>query len=72
MKNTHGGVLLLLKPPTLLKVTLLHGGFLPLYGTNGVKLRKASHLHHFETDILSEHKMHVVSQKVLGIHVYQN
>ena len=27
VKNTHGGVLLLVKPATLLKVTFLHGSF---------------------------------------------
>ena len=43
VKNTHGGVLLLAKPATLLKVTLLHGCFLRFLNcTIGTKLRNAS------------------------------
>ena len=47
MKNTHGGVLILVKlqPATLLKVTLLHGCFSRfLTFTNDTKSRKASHI----------------------------
>ena len=47
VKNTHGGVLLLVKlqtTPTLLKVTLLHGCFSRFLNcTNGTKSRKTSH-----------------------------
>ena len=44
VKNTHGGVLLLVKV-TLLKVALLHGCF-SLFSncTNGTKLRKTSQM----------------------------
>ena len=49
VKNTHGGVLLLVKlqakPATLLKVTLLHGCFSRFLNcTNGTKSRSASHI----------------------------
>ena len=46
VKNTYGGVLLLVKEPaTLLKVTLLHGCFSRfLICTNGTKSRKAPHI----------------------------
>ena len=47
MKNTHGGVLILVKfqPATLLKVTLFHGCFSRfLTFTNDTKSRKASHI----------------------------
>ena len=45
VKNTHGGVLLLVKPATLLKVTLLHGCFPRFLDcTNDTKSRKASHI----------------------------
>ena len=41
MKNTHWGVLLSVKPATLLKITLLHGCFSRyLNFTNGTKLLK--------------------------------
>ena len=45
MKNTHGGVLLLVKlEATLLKVTLLHGCFSRFLNcTNGTKWCKTSH-----------------------------
>ena len=44
VKNTHGGVLLLVKPATLLKVTLLRGCFSRFLNcTNDNKLCKASH-----------------------------
>ena len=48
-KNTHGGLLLLVKlqakPPTLLKVTLLHGCFLGFFNsTNCTKSHKTSHI----------------------------
>ena len=46
MKKTHGGVLLLVKPATLLKVTLLHGCFSRFLNcANGTKSRKASHIY---------------------------
>ena len=46
LKNTHGGVLLL--------VTLLHGCFSRfLNGVNGTKLRKASHM------VLSQYRFHL-------------
>ena len=55
MKDTHGGVLLLVKPATLLKITLLHGCFSRfLNSTNGTKLGKASHLHKFKSDSLEK------------------
>ena len=45
MKNTHGGVLLLVTLQTLLKITLLHGCFLCFLNcTNGTKSRNASHI----------------------------
>ena len=49
VKNTHGGVLLLVKlqlePATLLKVTLLHGWLSRILNcTNGTKWRSASHM----------------------------
>ena len=49
VKNTHGGVLLLVKlqahPATLPKVTLLHGYFLRFLNcTTGTKSRDASHM----------------------------
>ena len=50
VKNTHGGVLPLVKsesrkPATLLKVTLLNGCFSRFLNcTNGTKVRKTSHL----------------------------
>ena len=48
VKNTHGGVLLLvklLKPATLLKVTLLHECFSFLKNcANGTKSRNAAHI----------------------------
>ena len=52
VKNTHGGVLILvklqacrLKHATLLKLTLLHGCFLGFLNcTNGTKSRNASHI----------------------------
>ena len=46
VKNTHGGVLLLVK---LLKVTLLHGCFSLVFNcTNGTKSRNGSHMYFFE------------------------
>ena len=46
LKNTHGGVLILVKlPATLLKSTLLHGCFSRFLNcTNGTKSRSASHI----------------------------
>ena len=46
VKNTHGGVLILVKLQALsLKRTLLHGCFSRfLNSTNGTKSRKASHM----------------------------
>ena len=50
VKNTHGGMLLLvklqaLKPATLQKVTLFHGYFSRFLNcTNGTKSRNASHI----------------------------
>ena len=49
MKNTHGGILLLVKlqaePATLLKVILLHGCFLRFLNcTNGNKSRNTSRM----------------------------
>ena len=50
VKNTHGGMLLLvklqaLKPATLLKITLFHGYFSRFLNcTNGIKSRNASHI----------------------------
>ena len=49
VKNTHGGVLLLVrlqvKPATLLKVTLVHGCFSRFLNcTSGIKPRKASQI----------------------------
>ena len=45
VKNTHGGVLLLVYPATLLKVTLLHGCFSDFLNcANGTKSRNASHI----------------------------
>ena len=45
VKNTHGGVLLLVKPATLLKVTLLRGCFSRFLNcANGTKSNKASHM----------------------------
>ena len=47
VKNTHGGVLLL-----VLKVTLLHGCFSRiLYCTNDTKFRKASHLYRLNKQV---------------------
>ena len=46
VKNIHGGVVLILeKPATLLKVTLLHSCFSRFLNcTNDTKLRKTSHI----------------------------
>ena len=53
VKNTHGGVLLLVKPATLLKVTLLHGCFLRFLNcTNGTKSRNASQCFFFLIEIV--------------------
>ena len=48
VKNTHGGVLLLVKlPPTLQKVTLLHWCFSRFLDyTDGTKSQKTSHHYH--------------------------
>ena len=44
VKNTHGGVLLVVKLQAVLKVTLLHGCFSRFSNcANGTKLHKASH-----------------------------
>ena len=51
VKNTHGGVLILvkLKPATLLKLILFHGCFSRfLNATNGTKSRNASHIKTYE------------------------
>ena len=48
LKNTHGGLLLLVKlqASALLKVTFLHGYFLRFAKrTNGTKSRKVSHIY---------------------------
>ena len=45
VKNTHGGVLLLVKLQALLKVALLHGCFARFLNcANGTKSRKTSHI----------------------------
>ena len=45
VENSHGGVLLLVKPTTLLKVTLLHGCFSRFLNcANATKSRKVSHM----------------------------
>ena len=47
-ENNLGGVLLWLKPATLLKETLLRGCFSRSFNcTNGTKSREASHIHSF-------------------------
>ena len=47
VKNTHGGVLLLVKLQALLKVTLLHGSFSRFLNcTNGTKSHKTSQTCH--------------------------
>ena len=48
VKNTHGGVLLLVKLQALLKVTLLHGCFSRFLNcTNGTKSHNTSHINLF-------------------------
>ena len=67
VKNTHGGVLLL-----VLKVTLLHGCFSRFLNcTNGTKLRKASHMIYRPLNTLLEKLKNVfeISVKVLDITV---
>ena len=54
VKNIHGGVLLLVRPATLLKVTLLYECFLQFLNcTHGTKSHKVSHIDILGLDSLS-------------------
>ena len=52
VKNTHGGVLLLIKLQAL-KITILHGRFSRFLNcTNGTKLRKSFHMRFLQMQVL--------------------
>ena len=71
-KNTRGGMLLLVKTATLLKVTLLHGCFLRFSNcTNGTKSRKASHMKDGKKKIHTDSIQHPCSSGTIYQHVKQ-
>ena len=70
-EKTHGGVLLLVKPTTLLKVTLLHGCFLRFLNfTNGTNSRKTSHFIRKESYSSSQFNMTDSFAKILQKFLY--
>ena len=70
-EKTHGGVLLLVKPTTLLKVTLLHGCFLRFLNfTNRTNSRKTSHFIRKESYSSSQFNMTDSFAKILQKFLY--
>ena len=72
VKDTHGGVLILVKPATLLKLTFLHGCFSRFWNyINGTKLRNAPHMNFVFPlnpiwDVFPRNKSYMIIKQPMG------